>query len=169
MRVDEYTVAAAAHSSVASIEASMAFRLPKGTAKPGDFLEVSAPKVIPVPLPINQGGDSMPKVSKQSATQGGDHGPVLEQSDQVDGYTVNVFLMGPGGSMDAARTMMQAGAAVIRAGGAGVDIPSGSVGKLPSPLGGEGLGVRGKAAPSPPRGEGLSGLTVRAHPQSGRG
>jgi hypothetical protein len=40
----------------------------------------------------------------------------------VDGYTVNVFLSGPGGSMEAARTMMQAGAAVVRAGGAGVFI-----------------------------------------------
>ena len=40
----------------------------------------------------------------------------------VDGYTVNVFLSGPGGSMQAARTMMQAGAAIVRAGGAGVFI-----------------------------------------------
>ncbi len=40
----------------------------------------------------------------------------------VDGYTVNVLLSGPGGSMDAARTMMQAGAAIVRAGGAGVFI-----------------------------------------------
>src|SRR5207253_4810171 len=40
----------------------------------------------------------------------------------VDGYTVNVFLSGPGGSLQAARTMMQAGAAMVRAGGAGVFI-----------------------------------------------
>ena len=53
MRVDEYTVAAAgAHTSVASIETSLSFRLPKGAAKQGDFLEVSAPKVIPVPPAI---------------------------------------------------------------------------------------------------------------------
>src|SRR5207247_5586833 len=38
----------------------------------------------------------------------------------VDGYTVNAFLSSPGGSMRAARTMMQAGAALVRAGGAGV-------------------------------------------------
>jgi len=31
----------------------------------------------------------MPKVSKESATQGGDHGPVVEQSEELDGYTVN--------------------------------------------------------------------------------
>ncbi|MCI0682517.1 MAG: hypothetical protein L0Y71_10455 [Gemmataceae bacterium] len=40
----------------------------------------------------------------------------------VDGYKVNVLLSGPGGSMQAARTMMQAAAAVVRAGGAGVFI-----------------------------------------------
>jgi hypothetical protein len=40
----------------------------------------------------------------------------------VDGYTVNVLLSGPGGSTQAARTMMLAAAAVVRAGGAGVFI-----------------------------------------------
>jgi hypothetical protein len=41
---------------------------------------------------------------------------------RVDGYTVNVCLSGQGGSMQSAHTMMQAGAAVVRAGGAGVFI-----------------------------------------------
>jgi hypothetical protein len=45
-----------------------------------------------------------------------------EELATVDGYTVNVFLSGPGGSLEAARTMMQAAAAVVRAGGAGVFI-----------------------------------------------
>jgi hypothetical protein len=40
----------------------------------------------------------------------------------VNDYTVNLFLCGPGGSLAAARTMMQAGAALVRAGGAGVFI-----------------------------------------------
>ncbi|MBI3824348.1 MAG: hypothetical protein HY289_16910 [Planctomycetes bacterium] len=40
----------------------------------------------------------------------------------VDAYKVNVFLSGPGGSMDAARTMMQAAAVMVQAGGAGVFI-----------------------------------------------
>lgn len=31
----------------------------------------------------------MPKVSKDSATQGGDFGPVEDRSDQLEGYTVN--------------------------------------------------------------------------------
>jgi hypothetical protein len=40
----------------------------------------------------------------------------------VDRYTVNVGLSGPGGSLDSALTMMQAGAAIVQAGGAGVFI-----------------------------------------------
>jgi hypothetical protein len=40
----------------------------------------------------------------------------------VDSYTVNVGLSGPGGAMDDALTMMRAGAAIVRAGGAGVFI-----------------------------------------------
>ena len=31
----------------------------------------------------------MPKVSKESASQGGDHGPVIERSEDLDGYSVN--------------------------------------------------------------------------------
>ena len=45
-----------------------------------------------------------------------------EEQRTADGYTVNVLLSGPGGSMEAARTMMQAGAAMVRASGAGVFI-----------------------------------------------
>jgi hypothetical protein len=45
-----------------------------------------------------------------------------EELATVDGYAVNIFLSGPGGSMQAVRTMMQASAAIVRAGGAGVFI-----------------------------------------------
>src|SRR5207248_839164 len=45
-----------------------------------------------------------------------------EELATVDNYTVNVFLTGPGGSPDAARTMMRAAAAVVRGGGVGVFI-----------------------------------------------
>jgi hypothetical protein len=31
----------------------------------------------------------MPKVSKESASQGGDHGLVLDRAEDLDGYTVN--------------------------------------------------------------------------------
>src|SRR2546421_2080920 len=31
----------------------------------------------------------MPKASKESASQGGDHGPVVDRSEELAGYTVN--------------------------------------------------------------------------------
>lgn len=47
--------------------------------------------------------------------------PASPQELKVVGrYTVNVGLKGPGGSLESARKMMQAGAAIIQAGGAGV-------------------------------------------------
>jgi len=46
----------------------------------------------------------------------------FEETEIVDNYSVNACLFGPGGSLDAAQTMMQAGAALIHAGGAGVFI-----------------------------------------------
>ena len=45
-----------------------------------------------------------------------------EEQERVNRYTVNMGLMGPGGSIDAARTMMEAAAAIVQAGGAGVFI-----------------------------------------------
>lgn len=45
----------------------------------------------------------------------------------VDDYTVNAFLMGPGGSMEKALLMMQAAAVFIRAGGAGVFVDNSGV------------------------------------------
>lgn len=46
--------------------------------------------------------------------------PTPAELRTVNNYTVNVFLSGPGGSLESARTMMQAGTAIIKAGGAGV-------------------------------------------------
>jgi hypothetical protein len=45
-----------------------------------------------------------------------------DELEIVDNYRVNVFLKGSGGSLDNARTMMQAAAAIVEAGGAGVFI-----------------------------------------------
>lgn len=45
-----------------------------------------------------------------------------EELATVDEYAVNIFLSGPGGSMESAHTMMKAAAVLIRAGGAGVFI-----------------------------------------------
>jgi hypothetical protein len=53
--------------------------------------------------------------------------PTDDELATVDGYRVNVLLSGPGGSMQAARAMMQASAAVVRAGGAGVFIDNGAL------------------------------------------
>jgi hypothetical protein len=43
-----------------------------------------------------------------------------DELSMVDNYSVNIILSGPGGSFQSAVTMLQAGAAIIRAGGAGV-------------------------------------------------
>jgi hypothetical protein len=48
--------------------------------------------------------------------------PTDEELATVENYSVNVFLSGPGGSLDSARTMMRAAATIIDAGGAGVFI-----------------------------------------------
>jgi hypothetical protein len=48
--------------------------------------------------------------------------PSDDELDVVARYTVNVGLTGAGGSLESAATMMQAGAAIVRAGGAGVFI-----------------------------------------------
>jgi hypothetical protein len=45
-----------------------------------------------------------------------------EELKIVDRYTLNVGLTGPGGSLESANTMVQAGAAIIHAGGASVFI-----------------------------------------------
>ena len=45
----------------------------------------------------------------------------------LDEYKVNIFLSGPGGSIPAAKKMMRAAAAIVRAGGAGVFIDNSTV------------------------------------------
>src|SRR5688572_28482101 len=48
--------------------------------------------------------------------------PTEAERETIDNYTVNVLLSGRGGSLDAARSLMRAASAIIRAGGAGVFI-----------------------------------------------
>jgi hypothetical protein len=50
-----------------------------------------------------------------------------DELEIVNNYTVNVVLTGPGGSLEAALRMMQAGAAIVCAGGAGVFIDNSAV------------------------------------------
>jgi hypothetical protein len=55
----------------------------------------------------------------QSACRGR---PTADELAVVNRYRVNVVVVGPGGSMDAALALMQAAAAIVQAGGAGVFI-----------------------------------------------
>lgn len=48
--------------------------------------------------------------------------PTADELSVVDAYKVNVLLSGPGGSLEKARTMMHAAAAIVQAGGGGVFI-----------------------------------------------
>jgi hypothetical protein len=53
--------------------------------------------------------------------------PTLEEREQIENYTVNVCLIGRGGSLEAARGIMAAGAAVLAAGGAGVFVDNSGI------------------------------------------
>jgi len=68
---------------------------------------------FPMP-PDDQFADIFKSSCRQPAT--------ADELEIVDSYTVNVGLAGPGGSRKAALTMMQAGAGIVQAGGAGVFI-----------------------------------------------
>lgn len=91
-------------------------RLPPGCRLTGEALIL--PDATQVDFGAGAADDQFAHIFRSSCRQ-----PALEDElATVDGYTVNVFLSGPGGCLPAARTMMQAGAAVVRAGGAGVFI-----------------------------------------------
>jgi hypothetical protein len=48
--------------------------------------------------------------------------PTADELATVDAYTTNIFLKGPGGSLESAHTMMRAASVILEAGGAGVFI-----------------------------------------------
>jgi len=91
-------------------------RLPAGCRLEAEaFILPDATRVDFVPLPADQQfAQIFRSACRQPATK--------DELATVDRYTVNVCLSGPGGSPQAALTMMQAGAAIVRAGGAGVFI-----------------------------------------------
>lgn len=68
-----------------------------------------------VPMPPD---DEFPQIFESSCRRA----PRDDELAVVARYTVNVGLSGLGGSLESARTMMEAGAAIVRAGGAGVFI-----------------------------------------------
>jgi hypothetical protein len=53
--------------------------------------------------------------------------PTEEERDQIENYQVNVCLTGRGGSIEAAKQLMAAGAAILAAGGAGVFVDNSGI------------------------------------------
>ena len=109
---------------------TVALRIPGQWSHPRDLIErlpagcrltaeaLILPDATEVGFGAARADDQFASIFRSSCRQP----PTEDELAMVDGYTVNVFLSGPGGSMPAARTMMQAAAAVVRAGGAGVFI-----------------------------------------------
>jgi hypothetical protein len=109
---------------------TIAMRIPGQWSQPQDLIErlpagchlTPEALILPDAKQVDFGAagadDQFAEIFRSSCRQA----PTEEELATVAGYTVNVFLSGPGGSREAARTMMQAGAAVVRAGGAGVFI-----------------------------------------------
>src|SRR6266446_7578855 len=105
-------------------------RIPGDWSHPGELLErlPDGVRLTPEALILPSG----PKIDFFPMPPDGQFAEIFESSCRrppgddelavVARYTVNVGLTGPGGSLEAALTMMQAGAAIVRAGGAGVFI-----------------------------------------------
>jgi hypothetical protein len=94
----------------------LAQRLPEGCHLTPDALVLSDGTEIE--FGARKADDQFAQIFRSSCRQ-----PATdEELATVDRYRVNVLLSGPGGSMESARAMMRAGAAVVRAGGAGVFI-----------------------------------------------
>jgi hypothetical protein len=108
----------------------IALRIPGDWSHPGELLERLPPgfRLRPEHLALPDGTkiDFMPMepddqfagIFKSSCRRP----PTRDEQAVVSRYSVNIGLTGPGGSLESALTMMQAGAAIVRAGGAGVFI-----------------------------------------------
>jgi hypothetical protein len=110
-------------------------RIPGNWSNPGELLDriptgfrlTSEALILPDgmeielnPLPPD---DQFPQIFRSSCR----HPPMADEIRIVDNYTVNIGLTGPGGSMEAAQMMMQAAAAILRAGAGGVFIDNSAV------------------------------------------
>jgi len=91
-------------------------RLPDGCRMTGE--ELTLPDGRQVGFGARRADEQFARIFRTSCRRP----PTDEELAAVNGYTANVLLIGPGGSMESARTMMEAAAAVVRAGGAGVFI-----------------------------------------------
>jgi hypothetical protein len=109
---------------------TVALRIPGQWSNPRDLMErlptgcrmTAEGLILPDKTQIEFGAmkadDQFAEIFRSSCRQPA----TAEELATVNGYTVNVLLSGPGGSMQAAPAMMRAGAAMVRAGGAGVFI-----------------------------------------------
>jgi hypothetical protein len=113
-----------------SASVTVDLRIPGKWAHPGELIERLPPgcRLTPEALLLPDGteiefgaaeaDDQFARIFRTSCRRPA----TAEESATVDRYTVNVFLSGPGGSMPKARKMMEAAAAIVQAGGAGVFI-----------------------------------------------
>lgn len=110
--------------------AEIALRIPGEWAHPGELVERLPPEVSltsdglrladgtvieVVPMPADDQFFQVFQTACRRPAQ-------PEELAVIRRYTVNIALLGPAGSLDAAHTMLRAGAAIIAAGGAGVFI-----------------------------------------------
>lgn len=110
----------------ASVEITL--RIPGAWAHPGELVEGLPPgfRLTPDALTLPDGSQLefiplSPDDQFAGIFQSSCRRPASpDELATVRRYTVNVCLSGPGGSLDAARRMLAAGAAIVRAGGAGV-------------------------------------------------
>lgn len=109
---------------------SITLRMPGDWSHPGELLERLPPgfrlgpeqmalpdgtKIDFVPMPPD---DEFAGIFQSSCRRP----PTPDERAVLARYKVNIVLTGPGGSLESALTMMQAGAAIVRAGAAGVFI-----------------------------------------------
>lgn len=91
-------------------------RMPAGyRLTPESLLLPDGTEIEFIPMPPD---DQFARIFEMSCRQPA----TADELATVGRYSVNIGLAGPSGSMDAALAMMQAGAAIVRAGGAGVFI-----------------------------------------------
>lgn len=113
----------------------IAFRIPGTWAHPGELVERMPPGYQLSPdgliLPDGQRVEIAPlqpdKQFAQIFASSCRRPATPDEQERVNLYTVNIGLMGPGGSLEAARTMMEAAAVIVQAGGAGVFIDNSSL------------------------------------------
>jgi hypothetical protein len=91
-------------------------RLPEGCRLTGDALIL--PDATEIGFGAAKADDQFAQIFRSSCRRP----PTDGELAAVDEYKVNIFLMGPGGSLQAAQTMMHAAAVIVQAGGAGVFI-----------------------------------------------